>query len=332
MSRRILTIVAVVATTAAVPAHAELVGSWTASVSEKHPGRLAFSLTTSHDGQHGMPYERSAFDGLTTAQVESPSRVSVQFTLERDAGTVSFDGIFRDGRGAGEFTFVPNPEYANRLRSLGLQLDRKHTSDDREMLNLTLCDVSIEFIRSMQAIGYDESLDKYVAFRIFDVNPAYVREMAKAGFDHLSAEKLTETRIHGATPEYIRTMRANGEDLTLDQYIESRIFQVTPEFAAEIAKAGYPDLERDVLVQFRIHGVTPEFIAELRDVGYTRLPAQKLVEMRIHGVTPEFIRRVEKAGYRKVPVDKLVQMRIFDIDPEMVRALDDSDRKGASGR
>ena len=328
MTRRIVTLCAALALIATASAAAsELRGSWTSRIAETVPGKLYFSLETDPGNQHGSQFERSAFVGLTAEQIESRTRVPAQFKLEREAGPITFEGTFRDGHGAGEFTFVANPQFVKRLREAGVPFTSKELDDDRDLLTLALFDVSIEFIRSMQAIGYRERLDKYIAFRIFDVDPAYVRDMEKVGFDHLSADKLTETRIHGATPEYIREMRAHGEDLTLDQYIESRIFQVTPEFSDEIARAGYPGLSRDVLVQFRIHGVTPRVIQDLRDVGYTKLPAQKLVEMRIHGVTPEFIRRVEKAGYHKVPVDKLVQMRIFDIEPEMVRALDD-----ASGR
>jgi hypothetical protein len=328
MLRRIVLLGCMLAAIAASPVQAgDLMGTWTANLSDDDAGKLDFSFNTGRGDMHGTQIGRTAFTGLTAEQIESHTRVPVQFTLQRQAGTLTLDGTFRNGRGAGDFTFVSDPEYLRRLKAAKVPFKSNEVDDERELLNLALFDVSIEFIRSMQAIGYEERLDKYVAFRIFGIDPAYVREMAKVGYDDLTADKLTETKIHGVTPAYIREMRAKGENLTLDGYIQSRIFQVTPEFASEIAKAGYANLERDMLVQFRIHGVNPEFIQELREVGYSRLPAQKLVEMRIHGVTPEFIRRVEKAGYKNVPVDKLVQMRIFDIDPEMVRALED-----ASGR
>jgi hypothetical protein len=317
---------AVLAVTFATAAADELRGAWTATIAKEHPGKLYFSLQTGRNDQNGSLFERSAFHGLSAADIDSRTRVPVEFELQREAGTVRFEGTFREGRGGGDFTFTPNREFRKELRAAGVRFPERDLDEDRELLNLALFDVSIPFIRSMQVLGYDETLEKYIAFRIFDVGPDYVHDMDAVGFKHLSADKLTETRIHGATPEYIRKMRAAGDDLTLDQYIESRIFQVTPEFADEMARAGYPNLRRDMLVQFRIHDVNPEFVSDLREVGYTHLPPDKLVEMRIHGVTPEFIRRVNKAGYERVPVDKLVQMRIFHIEPEMVRALDDADR------
>jgi hypothetical protein len=323
MLRRILRFSAAMVAAAGLARAASLEGTWTASADEERPGKIYVNLQTHPNSNMGSIFDPQEFKGLASASLTSKTRVPVRFEVRREAGTVTFEGTFRDGRGGGDFTFVSNPEYLETLRSMGLRFRAKERDVEHQMLNLTMFDVSTSFIRSMRAIGYDETLDRYVEFRIFGVDPDYVREMRSVGFDHLSGAKLVETRIHGATPEDIRAARRSGDDLTLDQYIESRIFQVTPAFSEEMSRAGYPDLRRDMLVQFRIHGVDPGFVQDLSALGYRKIPADKLVEMKIHGVTPEFIRKVEKAGYHRVPVDKLVQMRIFDIDPEMVRALDD---------
>jgi hypothetical protein len=326
MMRRIVCFSAAMMMSLGIARAATIEGEWTARLDRDRPGKISISLQTRPNSNQGSIFDRSDFTGLSSVDLESKTRVPVRFEVRREAGTVEFEGTMREGRGGGDFSFASHPEYLETLRSMGLRFRSKDEDVEHELLSLTMFDVSTEFIRSMRDIGYDEPLERYVEFRIFGVDPGYVREMRRVGFDHLSGEKLVETRIHGATPDYIRTMRASGEDLSLDQYIESRIFQVTPEFASEMSRAGYPNLRRDVLVQFRIHGVDPDFVHDLRELGYENIPAQKLVEMRIHGVTPEFIGKVEKAGYRHVPVDKLIQMRIFDIDPAMVRKLDDAER------
>ena len=329
MIRRILAVgllaaVPLIARAGTGPTIGPITGSWTASLDEEHADQLQFSMRTSRHDNNGTRYRIEDFTGLTAGQVRSRSAGDVRFEMRREAGTITYEGSFRGGLGAGTFTFDANEDFAKTLDRLGLPLGAGDADSRHQLFELTIFDVSSSFIRSLQAIGYNVSLEKYVSFRIFGVDPAYVRDMASVGFDHLTADKLVETRIHGATPEYIREMRRSGEDLPLDKYIESRIFQVTPEFAAEMGRAGYPNLGRDMLVQFKIQGVTPDFIAELKALGYTRIPAAKLVEMRIHGVTPEFIHRLESAGYKHVPIDKMVQMRIFDIQPEMIRALDDA--------
>jgi hypothetical protein len=309
-------------------ARAEITGDWTAFASKDHPERLRLSMTNGRNQHEDSRYQRSWFSGLRDDQIDSASPAEVHFELRRDAGVIAFEGTFQHGRGIGGFTFTANHDFLPAVRRLGIEMDRDNDQDEEQQLyELALFDVSTDFIRSMQSAGYSVPLRKYIEFRIFEVDPAYVKEMGSLGFDHLSASQLTETRIHGATPDYIRSMRAAGNDLTLDQYIESRIFAVSPEFVQQMSRLGYSNLDHSTLTQFKIHGVSPEFVEELKKLGYDHLPAQQLVEMKIHGVTPEFIRRVAVAGYKNVPVEKLVQMRIFGIDPEMVRALDDAGSK-----
>ncbi len=296
-------------------------GSWKLVEGERKDGRLQLMLDIDGDGNMGMGFDRTDFTGLTAEQVASDPRVPVRFQMNREAGTIDFEGTFRGGRGTGEFDFIASSGYLAKLEQLGVDTSPED-GEKHDLLSLALFDVSTEYVRSMQAIGYREDLGKYVEFRIFRVDPAFVKEMAALGFAKLPADKLVETRVHDVTPEYIRKMRAAGEDLTLDELIQSKIFQVTPEFAAEMERAGYRNLEHEMLVQFRVHGVSPEFVRELDKLGYDHIAADDLVAMRVHGVTPEFIRRVEAAGYKNVPIDKLVHMRIFDIDPEMIGALD----------
>lgn len=311
MIRRIVSLGAVLMTLIFGAAwSAEMHGDWNAELSKDHPGKLYVSVEIRRSDQHGSVYEFSDFTDLTLAEAGSKSSIPVRFELRREPGRFVFEGTFRDGKGLGEFVFFPSADYPRRLGALGVRFEPTHGDRDHELLELALFDVSTGFIRSMQAVGYDEPLDKYIAFRIFQVDPPYVRDMRAVGFDHLSADKLIETRIHGATPGYIRQARSDGQDLSLDGYIQARIFQITPEYEEKIARAGYPGLDHEKLLQFRIQGVTPEFIGDLRDLGYSSIPADKLVEMRIFGVTPSYIRRVNQGGSRHVPIDDMIQRRI----------------------
>jgi hypothetical protein len=308
---------AVLALVAAGRAEAKgIAGAWTAVQKDDPSSGLQFHLNLDGDGNIGRGFKRSDFVGLTPEAVAAQYKTPVTFELRREAGTVKFDGTFRSGRGAGDFTFVPDFTYARKLREMGVAFDAERGGEAERLFQLATMDVSTDFIRSMRDIGYKESLDQYIAFRIFKVDPAYVREMSGLGFRGLSAERLVETKVHGATPEYIRDMRAHGEDLSLEDYIQSRIFQVTPEFANEMKKLGYPNLDHDQMVAFRVHGVTPEFVGELKQLGYKNVTADDLVAMRVHGVTPDFIRKADNAAGRKVPVDRLIEMRIFGRDPE----------------
>ena len=301
-------------------------GAWTADASDIEAGKIHFQLTRRHSNQ-GQTMPLSSFTGLSQAQVNASQQTPVTFTLQREAGTLSFEGTFKAGFGAGQFVFTPNPAFLDTVRSLGVAVEPKKTrhlgrpSEDR-LMQLALQDVSTSFIREMQVEGYRVALDDYLAFRIFRVTPQLVRDLRTLGFDDLSSDQLVQSQIHRVTPDYIRAMRAAGfQNLSMRQLMQSGIHGVDPEYVRQIREAGYGNLGLEQLTQFRIHGVTPEYIRQLREVGYDQIPANKLSQMRIHGVTAQFIRDLEAAGYRDIPVEKLIAMRIHGVTAEFVKRM-----------
>ena len=302
-------------------------GAWTASLDEKRPGRIYVNMTRGRTDNMGTTFPLAAFTGLTAAQINAAAMTPVQFEMRREAGTVSFEGTFRSGKGAGQFTFSPDRSYIEKIRALGLELDldkphrRKNRTEVDDLYALAIHDVSTAFIRSMMAEGYRVSLEKYLEMRIFDITPEYIREMRSLGFRDVSADELVASKIHRVTPQFVRDMRAAGWNLSLDDLQSSAIHGATPQFAEEMRKLGYGNLSHDELMSFRIHRVTPEFIQELRKLGYDKLSADDLVSMRIHRVTPEFIRELAAAGYVNVPPEKLVHMRIHKIDAQYLKKM-----------
>lgn len=302
---------------------AELHGSWTASTDDSKPGRLHMNINRGRSHNFGNSFNVADFSGLSDAQVRSTGASPVQFQLVREGGTVIFDGTFRHGDGAGQWTFNGNRSYIGAVRALGVPFDLDGDGEEADLFTVTLLDLSTSYIKSLQAIGFKESLEEYLSMRIFSVTPELVREMRDLGYRDLSAEDLVSTRVHKVTPEYIRQMRAAGWNLSLEDLMASRIHKATPEFAEQMAKLGYRDLPFDDLIAFRIHRVTPELIAELRDLGYNNVSADNLVAMRIHRVTPEYIRELKAAGYSKIPVEKLIDMRIHRIDAKFIDRMND---------
>ena len=310
----------------AAPVYGAIDGAWTASPYGDDRSRMYLNIARNPNHNNGSTFDIADFAGLSVSQVAVETATPVRFELRREAGTVAFDGTFRNGKGAGHFTFRQNAAFIQTLEGLGVELDlgsRRHDETEEETLfALALHDVSSAFIRSMQAEGYRVSLDKYLAMRIFRVTPEYIREMRSLGFKELDVDDLLATRIHKVTPDYIRQMRAAGWHLSLEDLQASRIHGATPEFAAAMRKLGYA-LDFDDLVAFRIHGVTAEFIDAMRALGYRDIPADDLVAMRIHRVTPEFIRELKAAGYTGVPVEKLVSMRIHGVDAKFISSMRD---------
>lgn len=293
---------------------ATLHGTWRSKLRDN--GSIHLELRR-EDNNMGQSFPRSVFSGLTDAMLQSTGDAPAHFAMTRDAGRFDFDGVFGDGEGGGRYTFTPNMAYARTLQSLGITAN---DLDDERLYSLAVFDVSADFIREMQSVGYRNSLDDYVRFRIHGVSGDFVRALRDNGYRDLPAEDLVRFRIHGVSPELIRALRDLGyRDVSTEDLVRFRIHGVTAEFVREMHNLGYTNIPGEDLMRFRIHGVTSTFVRELCDLGYPKVSAEDLVRMRIHGVTATFIRELKDAGYVGIPVEKLIAMRIHGIDVSYVK-------------
>lgn len=273
---------------------------------------LSIQRRTSRGGNSqsssGVPFE--TFRGLTREQMMSSTGNVVRFQIVRDAGTLNCEGWFKDGRGAGQFTFVVNQSYVGEMSRLGYS-----NLSEEKLFALAVHDVSTNFIQELKGLGYDRlSLDDLLAFRIHGVSPKFIQDFRARGYDRLPSDDLVAMRIHGVTTEFVEELKAAGYPRQpIDQLVAMRIHGVTPEFTKELEALGYERVPIDDLVGMRIHGVTPEFIKDLRAAGYDRVSVEDLVAMRIHGVTIAFIERMKARGFKDLSVEDLVSMRIHGI-------------------
>ncbi|XXF76225.1 4-hydroxy-3-methylbut-2-enyl diphosphate reductase [Myxococcaceae bacterium GXIMD 01537] len=230
-------------------------GTWMASTRDD---QLLFNFRFKDEGQMGLTLPRTAFEGLDAAD-----RSDAKFKLQREAGTIHFEGRFAGGEGAGHYRFEPDDAYLEAMAKLGYS-------------------------------GF--SADEHFQLALFDVGPARVKALAQLGYAKLSHEQLIQVAIFRVTPEHILALKAVGYDkLTLDELVASRIHKVTPEHIRQFAELGYRKLSFDDLLATRIHGVTPEFIREIREAGYPDVTLEQLVTMRIHSIDSDYVRSLSKS-------------------------------------
>lgn len=254
-------------------------GEWSMQRSDA-PGRVQLSLQSSGRGHQfsttsGWP--KSEFSGLDFSR---PGSQDVRFAVTRDAGKFDFEGVMRNGAGAGSFRFLPDARY----------------------------------VQEMKALGFGGVEDDQMAFAIHNVSLSFAREMKNEKLQGLDSDKLMAFRIHGVTPEMARSLRAAGYTPDSEQLISMRIHGATPEWIDGIRQRGYEKVPLDDLVSFRIHDVSLAFIDELRRLGYEHPQPEQLVTMRIHGVTPKFIGEMQGRGLKNLTIDKLVSMKIHGLD------------------
>jgi hypothetical protein len=230
-----------------------------------HDNRRQWGFGVRRADLRGLPQDADDFTG------------DARFTLNRDAGTIAFDGSFRRGLGVGTYTFTGNQDYVTGMRRFGYE-----GLDTEKLLRLTIHDVSRAYATSMQE--QRPSVDDLVKMRIHGLTPEFVRQARELGFKELSIDDLVKMRIHRVTPEYIKEIRDLGyKDVTLDQLVKLRIHRVTAEYIKAIRDLGYTNVSLDDYAKMRIHGVTPEFIKEVRGMGFKSLDSDEVVELAIHG-------------------------------------------------
>lgn len=272
---------------------------------------------------------------------------SAKFSLRRDAGTITFEGIFRSGVGAGTFDFSPDAAFPGAMAKRGFDAPNKAEQyqlargdigfaylDELNAQNYerpTLAEliraadhgVRLDYLRGMGGAGYKLGrIDALVRTRDHGVTPRFIAGLAAEGIKGLSADELVRARDHGVTPEYIGTMRAFGyKDLSLQELIRARDHGVSADYIRGMAEAGHAHVALSELVRARDSGVSAEYVKALRDAGYKGLSLDELVKARNHGVGPDFVR--EMAALSRVPLmmEDLINARNHGVSPDFVKTM-----------
>jgi beta-lactamase regulating signal transducer with metallopeptidase domain len=169
------------------------------------------------------------------------------------------------------------------------------------------------YIDQLAAAGYkDLSVDELISFKIHGVSAEYIRSLQAAGFNPGPSDLLS-CRIHGVTADYARALQAIGFPVTLDQLISGRIHGVDPEAVSQLKAAGFSSLTFDQALTARIHGVTPDEVRELQNSGLGNLSFDDIITARIHGITPVFVRKAQQTGLKNLTFDKIVQLKIHRV-------------------
>lgn len=164
------------------------------------------------------------------------------------------------------------------------------------------------------------SPQQLIAFRIHDVTPEFIGQIAALGFDKASANELLALRIHGVTPEYIRAMTAVFGKRPLEDYTAFKIHGLTPEALKDLETL-FGKLSSDDALAMRIHGVDAAFVRSFRDAGYPPLSADEAMALKIHGVAPTDAAAWKALGFATPSVDDLLALRIHGVTPETVRSM-----------
>lgn len=268
-------------------------GEWSASIEKQGSGiNLTFGQTseierTGERGsrhQFGQTYEFAEL-GLNREQVMKGGPVA--FTLAREAGTISCEGNFKNGKGAGTFRFTRNPGFVAAMKSKGFDFER-------------------ESARKHDGL----SEDRVFTAAALNVTTALADDLLSAGFGKLDVDDLFKAAIFKIDSAFMREMKATGyPNMDMEDLVKARIFKIDAEFVRQATQMGFGKEPFESLVKMRIFKVTPEFLAEVRNEGLKDLSLEDSVKLRIFNIDAEFIRKAKAEGV-PLNVERLVQRRI----------------------
>jgi hypothetical protein len=240
-----------------------------------------------------------------------------KFTYVQDAATLECTGKFGWGRGSGDFTLTPNPEFKTELNRLGFA-----TPGQDELFLLVISGTNLDFIREVRGAGIASSLQDILDMAGHGINSQYIHDVARTGYRNLRAEDYIELRDHGVEPRFLQELKDAGYQIAANQVVELKDHGVDSNYVRDL---GAYDLrpEPSELVSMRDHGVTPDYLRAVRDAGLGAIHADETITLRDHGVSREFVMEAHDLGYHFTP-GELVELHDHGVDGKYLRTIHDS--------
>src|SRR5271169_329798 len=193
-------------------------GTWMSRVVD-HKGQIQLTMQIGDNWTSSFGISLTEFKGLNVHNMDE-STGDVDFSLGREAGTVSFHGTFRDGKGSGFFTFQENDQFTRDLMTLGFA-----KPDNEEEFSLALHGVGINYIKQLVDLHYTHlTVDDLISMSIHEVTPEYIKGLNNSGYKNLSVDDLVSMKIHDVTLEFIHDIRNyRNAPISADDLVSLRI-------------------------------------------------------------------------------------------------------------
>lgn len=270
-----------------IAAQAEVTGEWSASIKEKSPNKIHISFDRKSElggkNSNGNSYEFSELQGLTR---ESAQNGRVSFQLVREAGTVSCEGSFTNGKGSGTFRFVPDRGYADAMLAGGFDFAKRSSDRDasleERLFTATILNVKLATADDLRSSNFPNlDVDDLYKATIFKIDGRFASEMASTGFPNLKFDDLVKARIFKIDAEYVRSMKDAGLGAdNFENLVKFKIFKVTPEFLTELRNEGLTDLNPEDVVKLRIFKIDAAYVRQARSED-PNITIERMVQKKI---------------------------------------------------
>jgi hypothetical protein len=239
-----------------------------------------------------------------------PTDKQGSFTVKRDAGTVTFNGIFEGKRGHGTYSYEEDPTFKSYLTQEGFS-----SVSETLMIHLYFTNINKAYFTFMKENGYtgitmtelkqlaEENMNQHVLSNYFEL-------FRKDNYGQVKLEQIVVLREHGVSPSFIVKFHDMGySDVPLEKAVELVDHGVSANFVRGFRDLGFKDLSLDQAVRLADHGVSVSFVSEFKQLGFADLTLKKAVDLADHGVSVEFVKRMQDKGLKNLTLDEYIRLR-----------------------
>lgn len=288
-----------------------------------------------------------------------PKDSKTDFTVTREAGTVTFTGKFDDDQGFGRFKFVPNKEYKAFLAFKGIDNleDEEYVSffmmdvkrqyvqflndngfknlSKSQIISMSAFKIDADYINYWRKLGYtDITPSNLVSLKSMKIDSTYVNDIRKAGYTDLTVQQLISFKAQKITGNYINSLQkatlkkpipgsidSKQEKPTPNEIISAKVMKVDTSYMAAVRDAGFEDLNPRTVSTLRSQNITPEFIKSFQDIGMKNLTSSQLYTLKSQGITAELVKSYYDIGLKNLPTNTIYSLRSQGITPEFIKGF-----------
>ena len=199
------------------------------------------------------------------------------FELVRDAGTIHFSGSLREGQGS--FRFEANRAFRDGLRPLA-----PDWWDEEKLLEMTLRDVPLDYVKALGVAGYrGAGASDVIRLHTWEVPP----ERSKQPFGpilNLSQENRARLRALGVSAEYLRRLAETGYLLSAEEVERLHGQGVSAEMLRQMKLSGYDGLGVSDMLKLQTHGVTSFDLQQMGARGHANLSVDEIIRLKNGGI------------------------------------------------
>ncbi|SHG30355.1 M56 family metallopeptidase [Flavobacterium defluvii] len=259
-----------------------------------------------------------------------------EFTLTREAGTMTFTGKFEGDKGMGTYKFTPNKDYSTAMRKEGVELTKDNdlmvcflinikvsyvqmlkkngynNLDKDEVIPLAALDVNEAYITSIKKAIPDIDLENLVPFKSLGINNAFIDEIRNAGYKDLSPGNIIALKSQGIDGKYISDFRSSTKN---DRNNKNK----SNNNDDENNDNNNNDDNDDDIIAFKSLNIDKAFIDSFKTLGYNNLSNSDLIGMKSLNVTPEYVKSFQNAGFKNIQAENLIALKSQNVTAELVK-------------